>query len=237
MLGLCLGALAACAAPAARQADILLFVGTGTSRGDVAAVEQLLRDGRFSYTTADSPQLNAMSREQIRAYRLVIVPGGNFEQIGNGLTPVTTANLRGAVRGGTNYLGLCAGAFLAGNSPYNGLDLFGGVRFPFYALEAQGIRKSAVRISVAGGVISDQYWEDGPQLSGWGQVVGRYPDSTAAIVQGRAGTGWVILTGTHPEAPESWRRGLVFATPARETIAFATSLIAAALNGTALEHY
>lgn len=200
-------------APPTGRPDILLFVGTGTSRNDVAAVEQILRDRGFSYATADTPQLNTMRPDQIRAYRLLIVPGGNFEQIGNGLTPATTATIRNAIIGGMNYLGLCAGAFVAGNSPYNGLDLFAGVRFPFYALEARGIRKSAVRISVAGGTTAEHYWEDGPDLSGWGQVVARYPDQTAAIVQGRVGSGWVVLTGTHPEAPDSWRRGMVFATP------------------------
>jgi hypothetical protein len=54
---------------------------------------------------------------------LLIVPGGSFEDIGNGLTATTTSNIRKAVRGGLNYLGICAGAFFAGNSPYNGLNL------------------------------------------------------------------------------------------------------------------
>ena len=37
--------------------------------------------------------------------------------------------------------GLALGAgLLAGNSPYNGLDLTGGVRFGFYSLEADGMR-------------------------------------------------------------------------------------------------
>ena len=40
-----------------------------------------------------------------------------------------------------------------------------------------------------------------------------------------------------PEAPESWRHGMIFATPARETNAYAASLIDAALNGASLEHY
>jgi glutamine amidotransferase-like uncharacterized protein len=235
--------LAACGAPGPQDskspadADILLFAGSGASPGDVAAVERVLRDNRFSYSTANSLQLNAMSESQLQAYRLLIVPGGNFEVIGKTLTPDASANIRGAVRGGLNYLGICAGAFFAGNSPYNGLDLTGGARFDFYALEAQGIRKSAVPITVAGGSTSDHYWEDGPQLSGWGDVVARYPDGTPAIVEGSVEDGWVILTGTHPEAPESWRRGMAFATPASETNAYAAVLIGAALNGTRLPHY
>jgi glutamine amidotransferase-like uncharacterized protein len=136
-----------------------------------------------------------------------------------------------------NYLGVCAGAFFAGNSPYNGLNLTGGVRFNFYALEGRNTRKAAVAVAVAGSSTFDHYWEDGPQLTGWGDVVARYPDGTPAIVEGTAGDGWVILSGIHPEAPESWRRGMTFATPARVDNAYAATLIGAALNRTPLAHY
>jgi hypothetical protein len=68
---------------------------------------------------------------------------------------------------------------LAGNSGYyNGLNLTSGVRFGFYSAEERGIRKAAVAIAVAGGPTLDQYWEDGPQFTGWGAVVGKYPDGT-----------------------------------------------------------
>jgi len=68
-------------------------------------------------------------------------------------------------------------------------------------------------------------------------VVGRYPDGTPAIVQGRSGKGWVILVGTHPEAPESWRRGMPFAAKAAAANAYAGTLIESALSGTPLPHY
>jgi hypothetical protein len=103
---------------------------------------------------------------------------------GNGLAPSTTANVRNAIQNGLNYLGICAGAFFAGNSPYNGLNLTSGLRFGFYAAEARGIRKAAVAVTTATGQTLDQYWEDGPQLTGWGDVVGKYPDGTPAVVEG-----------------------------------------------------
>lgn len=92
----------------------------------------------------NSSHLNEMGESQIRGYRLLIVPGGNFVNIGNSLTSSTTANVRNAVQNGLNYLGICAGGFFAGNSPYNGLNLTSGVRFGFCAAEARGIRKAAV---------------------------------------------------------------------------------------------
>ena len=218
-------------------ASILLFNGTGTSPNDVAAVETILSTNHLNYSTVNSSQLNEMGESQIRGYRLLIVPGGNFIDIGNSLTPGTAANIRNAVQNGLNYAGICAGAFLAGNSPYNGLNLTSGVRFGFYAAENRGIRKTAVAIATAGAPTLDQYWEDGPQLAGWGAVVGKYPDGTPAIVEGTFGSGWVILSGVHPEAPERWRHGMTFTTPASEDNAYAGMLIHAALNRTSLSHY
>ena len=223
--------LAACGKP--RDASILLFTGGGTSPGDVAAFETLLNANRFDFATADSWQLNRMDESDLRRYRLLIVPGGNFIHIGNGLTEAATATVRSAVAHGVNYLGVCAGAFFAGNTGRNSLNLT-GVRFPFYSAEGRGIHKTAVPVAVPGSPTLEHYWEDGPELSGWGSVIGRYPDGTPAMVEGAAGAGWLVLTGVHPEAPESWRRGMTFATPAAADNAFAVKLVHAAMERTPL---
>ena len=230
--------LASCApSPPVAAPPILLFNGSGTSPGDVAAVESILDARHLGYATASSSRLNTMSASDLRAYRLLIVPGGNFVDMGNSLSPATSSNIRTAVHGGLHYLGLCAGGLLAGNTTVNGFNLTGGVRFPFYRLVEQDIHKAAVEITTVGAPAMQHYWEDGPQLSGWGAVVARFPDGTPAIVEDSVGKGWVILTGTHPEAPESWRRGLSFTTPASATIAYAGTLVEAALNGTSLPHF
>lgn len=216
---------------------ILLFDGKGTSLSDVAAIQNILRKHSLDYATVDSQHLNELSVAQMRRYRLLIVPGGNFEEIGNNLSTVTTANVRAAVKNGLNYFGICAGAFFAGNSPYNGLNITEGVRFGFYSLERENIRKAAVAISIAGSSTLDHYWEDGPQLTGWGNVVAKYPDGTPAIAEGSVEDGWVILSGVHPEAPESWRRGMAFSTSTSVDSEYAALLIDAALNRKQLPHY
>lgn len=219
--------------------SILLFTGAGSSPHDVAAIETILKSKHLSYATVNSLQLNEMSESRLSGYRLLIVPGGNFVDMGNSLKASTTANVRHAVMGGLNYLGLCAGGFLAGNfpAPYNSFNLSSGVKFGFYSAEEKGTHKAAVRITGADGPELDQYWEDGPQFTGWGVVVAKYPDGAPAIVEGSVGKGWVILSGVHPEAPESWRRGMVFQTPAAADTAYAETLILAALNRTTLSHY
>jgi glutamine amidotransferase-like uncharacterized protein len=219
------------------NSPILLFNGIGTSSNDVLALETILNSNHLNYSTVNSSQINEMSESEIRERRLLIIPGGNFIEIGNSLTSGTTANIRHAVQNGLNYFGICAGGFFAGNSGYNGLNLTSGVKFSFYSAESQGIRKAAVPIAGVGVPILDHYWEDGPQFSGWGEVVGKYPDGTPAIVQGTFGKGWIVLIGVHPEAPANWRHAMTFNTSAGADNAYAGELILAALNRTPLSHY
>jgi glutamine amidotransferase-like uncharacterized protein len=235
-------AFAVCAPQCVRSREIvhvLLFAGNGTSSNDVAAVRAILDDSRINYRLLNSSDLNDMTASQLSGYHLLIVPGANFVDMGNNLTARTTARVRNAVNGGLNYLGICAGGFLAGSFPtgYNSFDLTSGVQFGFYSAENNGTHKAAVRISTAQGPALDQYWEDGPQLTGWGNVVAKYPDGTPAVVEEAVGKGWVVLTGIHAEAPESWRRGMTFNTPVSTDTAYAQMLIVAALNGEALPHY
>lgn len=219
-------------------APILLFNGKGTSPNDVAAVETVLESNHLVYSTVNSSRLNRMTESQLREHRLLIVPGGNFVDIGNNLSSKTTASIRNAVQNGLNYLGICAGGFFAGNSPYNGLNLTSGVRFHFYSAEARGVRKAAVAIAGGAGTPTlDQYWEDGPEFTGWGAAIGKYPDGTPAVVQGTFGSGWVILSGVHPEAPADWRRDMTFRTPASVDHAYAATLIRAALNRESLPSF
>lgn len=217
-------------------APILVFDGDGASPGDVAAIEAVLDGNGLKYTTAGSARLNEMGEAELGAHRLLIVPGGNFIDMAAGLTTRTTAKIHDAVQGGMGYLGICGGAFLAGTSRfYNSVGL-AGVQFRFYAAEKNGIRKAAVPIASVDGTTLDQYWEDGPELSGWGAVVATYPDGTPAVVEGESGKGWVILSGIHPEAPATWRRGMTFATPPAADHAYAATLVKAALNRTSLPH-
>ncbi|PYX34459.1 MAG: hypothetical protein DMG80_02095 [Acidobacteria bacterium] len=224
------------AIPAAEP--VLLFNGTGSSPNDVKAIRTVLSNLGIGYTTADSTQLNNLSEAEMAGYKLIIVPGGNSIEIGQSLTASTASALRGAVTlYGTHYLGVCAGAFFGGSSIYNGLNLTGGVSFDFYVDESRGIHIEPVEITRPNDVPIDVYWEDGPQLSGWGQVVARFPDGTPAIVQGQSGKGFVVFTGVHLEAPEDWRGSMNFKTPVPVDLEYAGTVFQAALKGTVLPHF
>jgi len=228
----------ACRSNNSATATILLFNSTGVSPNDVVAIQTILDDNHLSYTTVNSAKLNSMGQADLMRYQLLIMPGGNFVEMGKGLTKGTVANIRYAVQHGVNYLGICAGGFLAGSSAYyNGFNLISGVTFGFYSAENKDIHKAALAITSPGSATLEQYWEDGPQLSGWGLVVAKYPDGTPAVTEGNCGSGFVLLTGIHAEAPEYWRGGMVFNTPATTDNAYAAMLINAALNSKALPHY
>jgi glutamine amidotransferase-like uncharacterized protein len=225
-------------AAAASTHPILLFNGAGTSPSDVAAVEAVLNSMGLKFVTANSGQLNTMTQAQMNSYKLFLVPGGNSITIGENLTAGTTARMHNAiVSGGLHYLGICAGGFFGGYSIYNGLNLTGGVWFNLYPDHYKGINKEALEIAASNSTRLDQYWQDGPEFTGWGNIIGKYPDGKPAIVEGKAGNGWVILSGVHPEAPQSWRYGMTFTTPVATDNAYAKTLISAALNYTPLPHY
>jgi glutamine amidotransferase-like uncharacterized protein len=216
------------------SARILLFDGTGTSPNDVKAIEKLLDREKLAYTTADSDELDLMTAEQLAHADLFIMPGGNYEQMGKGLRADTPQRIRQAVNHGMNYLGICAGAFIAGDSPYNGLNLT-GTRFAFFADSKLGTRKEVVTLQNGDGTRFKTYWEDGPELTGWGDALAKYADGTPAVVQGKVGAGWMVLTGVHLEAPESWYDGLEPATP-EASIDKAAKLVRATFDGEALPY-
>ena len=189
------------------------------------------------FATATTSQLNGMGVTALRKYRLLLVPGGNSITIGKYLSRTTTSNIHTAVYDGMHYLGLCAGGFFGGYSIYNAINFTSGLWYKYYADYYKGINKAAVEIRSSNGTKLDQYWQDGPNLSGWGYVVGKYPDGTSAIVENRFGSGFVILSGVHPEAPASWRYGMSFTTSVATDNAYAKTMITSALNGTWMPHY
>jgi glutamine amidotransferase-like uncharacterized protein len=213
---------------------ILLFNGTGTSSSDVSAVESILNTLKLGYSTVNTSQMNSMSETTLKSYKLLIVPGGNSITIGKYLTKAATTNIHNAVNGGLHYLGICAGAFFGGYSIYNGLNLTGGVWFNLYSSNTS---KQVVDILFPNGTVYDMYEQDGPELAGWGSIVGKYSDGKPAIAEGKFGYGWVILSGVHPEAPASWRTGMDFTTSVATDQAYAAKLVTYALNGTWLPHF
>jgi hypothetical protein len=230
--------------------QILLYDGAGASSSDVAALEAILFSLSLKYDKANETDMNDATEAQLKTFKLILWPGGNSITMQDALKPTTTALVHQVVLNDeVHYMGICAGAFIGGWSSYGGggFNLTGGVYYDFYSAYP-GILYGMEQISIAGsGTKRDLVWWEGPQLSGhngsFGFTVAKYPTGVPAIVEHVVGTkGFVLLSGVHPEAPESWRETKGFANlPDTDgyapDVTYAKVLITAALNGALLTHY
>jgi hypothetical protein len=223
-------------AHAATSATVLVYNGTGSSPTDVVALESILTAMGLKYDTANSSQMNTMSKAKLISYKLIVWPGGNSIDMGNSLGEQTTALVKTAVsQYGVSYIGFCAGAFMAETSMVYNVFNLASTWFDFYnanlinmvwATFPDGSRRDLV------------YWQ-GPYLSNFGSVIARYPNGQSAIAESKVGKGFVVLSGLHPEAPSDWRYG--FSSPDADGVAadvtYAATLIGAALTKTMLPHF
>jgi glutamine amidotransferase-like uncharacterized protein len=198
-------------------ADALIYNGVGTANLDAQALAQIVSQHGLTYRLVDSEELNAMSLEELSNYGVMIWPGGYAGQMTSSLHPETRQRIREAVNlRGVSYVGFCAGAFMAvspapseGGAPDWGLSLISGEILPYYYLEDEGVEYSMVPVSLSSGPKRDLIWWGGPTFPRSARgAVGRYPNGEAAIVEGWAGNGFVVLSAPHPEAPSVWRDNL-----------------------------
>jgi len=220
----------------AGASQVLLYDGAGSTSGGVSALTSLLKSLGYSYTTANETQMNAMTLSQYEQYKLILWPGGNSITMGAALTTKTASNIHDAiVLGGVSYLGFCAGAFMAETSSlYNTFNL-ATTYFNFYNEGAIEM----VNISFSGGTNNKIVYWDGPQLTGWGQVIAKYPNGDPAIVQDFVGSnhGFVMISGVHPEAQLNWDVPGYTMSNETQNNSYAKDLISAALNKTSLSYF
>src|SRR5881394_4632854 len=87
-----------------KEVPIILFNGSGTSPNDVEAIKNILSANHMDFILVNAAQLNELDTNQLKQYKLIIMPGGNFIDIGKSLTAETTNNIQNAVHQGLNYL-------------------------------------------------------------------------------------------------------------------------------------
>ena len=195
----------------------LLFDGTGTSDSDFQALAAILQAHGITYQAVTSLQLEAMSASDLAGYKLIVWPGGDSIVQNDNLAPHTRERVREAVvNSGVNFVGFCAGAFIAvgpppppGGTPYWGLSIANYNYLTVFYPNGPGTTlpvASMEMISFANGTSRDLVWWDGPFLPAVSSgVLAKYPDGTPAMVALQSGQGFVVLSGVHPEAPQSWR--------------------------------
>ena len=192
----------------------LIFNGKGTSASDANSLVKIINSKGLSYKVANSDDLNAMSVDDLSKYGVIVWPGGHANQMTNSLTLEARRNVRSAVRDvGVNFAGFCAGAWMGVGDeiPLRGdLDigfaLLPGKLLDEYFPDGREPTAAMVLTSFADGSKHDLVWWGGPVTPNIrGGVVAKYPDGSPEITQAFSGKGFVVLTGTHPEAPQGWR--------------------------------
>ena len=135
----------------------------------------------LDYSTANSRRLNEMSESQLMAYRLLIIPGGNFISIGDHLTAGATGTIHNAVQGGLRLPGhLCRRA--GRKRPLQQSESDGGrtIRLP----RRGESRFTKPRLRLAGWrTIRERTGRTARSLPVGNPSVGKYPDGTPAIVR------------------------------------------------------
>lgn len=185
--------------------DALIVDGSGVASVDTDSITGILDGLGMTWTTLGPSSLENMKAADFQKYGMIVVPGGTAKTISDSLSASTREAIRQAVvEGGVGYIGFCAGAFLTGSYADWGLKIT-GMDFPYYKLEDQGVTADMVDVSFPDGSNRALLWYGGPELTGFGQTVARYPDGNAAIAEAWVGKGFVMLSGPHPEGPQSWR--------------------------------
>jgi glutamine amidotransferase-like uncharacterized protein len=196
------------------QPQVLLFNGIGISTSDWQSVEQILKGLGMTYQLVNSSALTNMTLTKLASFKLMIVPGGNSNTINNNLSKTTKVKVRQAVRDkGLAYLGICAGAFAAvgtdfwsNTTSYYGFAVALGNFLPHWYPSNTSAYAAITKVTFASGTSRMMTWWDGPSTPAWTDgVIARYNDGRPAISQTKAGAGFVIVSGPHPEAPASWQ--------------------------------
>jgi len=192
------------------KADALIFNGDGVDKTGTASVVKILTSHGLTYVTITSAQFNAMTADEMAQYRLLIWPGGSNAEMDASITASARKNARTAVvEKGVNYIGFCAGAFIAvgtgvksDGTPTYGLAIVGENYLNSYRPPAGMI--SMQQTNLPDGTVRQIILWQGPVFDWQQGILARYSDGRGAIAQAQAGKGFAILTGPHPEAPASW---------------------------------
>jgi glutamine amidotransferase-like uncharacterized protein len=225
---------------------VLLFNGSGVSTSDWQSTEQILKSNKLSYRLVNSSQMNAMTVDELADFGVIVVPGGSGGTITAGLTVSTRLRIRSAVRDyGVGYVGFCAGAWVAvgpeaetTSTASYGLAVAKGAVLPaYYPGGNTSLIADIVALSFADGSKRNMVWWGGPATPEWsGGVIARYVNGKPAISQTASGKGLVVISGPHPEAPQSWR-GTAGTDPDGLDFDYAVKMIQAALTKDPLQTY
>ena len=204
LVGLALLALAA-PAVAGETGTALVYRGPGACAGCPEAAAAIARDAGLGVAFIGPAEVTP---GRLRGAAVYVQGGGEDSLILRAaLGPEGMAAIADYVRAGGRYWGLCAGAYLAGDSLDDagivpGLRLFAGDAVPYSPQAAR------VETVIWQGAPQPLYLQEAPAFDlapeAGATIIARYAGGAVAAFQAPAGRGWIALSGPHPEATPDW---------------------------------
>ncbi|WP_052190974.1 BPL-N domain-containing protein [Chitinibacter sp. ZOR0017] len=195
--------------PFAQARTIGIFNGAGTCEGCGETVGAFFQARQDKVIYLNEKTLSAATLAKIQVY---VQPGGSddIDETLNALRPAQIRALRQFVQQGGSYLGICAGAYLAGrySDAASRKPAFGLV--PINEVDAEIASPAATLLPVQWqGQTRWFYHQSAPHLGktapAGAEILGRYQRSgRIAALSTRFGHGKVLLVGPHLEAGRDW---------------------------------
>jgi glutamine amidotransferase-like uncharacterized protein len=204
-----------------KEADVALYSDRGVWSESVQAAEQMFQ--WMGYIT-ERVGAQDIKNGALDNFRLLCVPGGNMYSYAEDLSSVGVENIRSFVRVGGGYLGICGGAYFAGQKvvwrenqlPMLSLEFFPGTaQGPFDEIAPYpDLGMCLVKIMDTPHPITQSEPDSAWILYYWGPallpdegadvtILGRYEIiNQPALIALNYGLGRVFLIGTHPEIEE-----------------------------------
>jgi glutamine amidotransferase-like uncharacterized protein len=213
------------------ETRVAIYSGQGTWNESVVALERLFLWMNLTVELVDAPQING---EGLEGFDIFCVPGGDMYQYSLDISPEGKEKIKEFVLGGGGYLGVCGGAYFAGEEvvwrgdilPMTPLGLYRGtatgpddrvVPYPGYNMCDVEIMSQGhpITANLSQPCVMLYYW--GPVLvpreGSCAEILGVYGGiKLPAMLAIPCGSGRVFLVGCHPEIEEdSLRDGSTFA--------------------------
>lgn len=194
-------------------ADFVIYNGYGIDTTGTDALVQIIKAQGLTSRVIAEDEFNGMTSADFARFGTFIWPGGGNDEIDSALEPEARTNLRRAIlEKGLNYVGICAGAFIAvgpktalDETPAWGLALIEGNYLRNYST-VDGERETMVATNFPDGSTRELMLWTGPYFDTTAQVIARYAaDAKPAMVQAKINDSLIVLSGPHPEAPELWQ--------------------------------
>lgn len=200
-----------------------------------AAAQLALRNGLKVVRVKNANLFTENDRIQPRLGDLWIQPGGDAIRAAKDLGQNGLERIRRWVAGGLNYLGFCAGSFLADQFVDDASTVPGLGLIPFPTEDfLPGHPESRILEQLWHGRLRWLYFQEGATFSvprdSAVSVVATYADRRPSVIHTRYGYGQVVLSGVHPEAPISWSEIEGLVDPDGEDMDLADELVDRALS-------